>query len=122
MEHQMFSAREVGTVGLIALLVVLLALNARYLVQSVNVLLKRKTFEEQPPILPGPIGLVIIGSLMLAICVVEGLLSGGPWYKALLPLGRGAEFWKSSPFLVLGYLFVLAGLVSYFRGGSSNRD
>src|SRR5450432_3200171 len=103
MEHPMFSAREVGTVGLIALLVVLLVLNARYFVQGVNVLLKRKTLEEQKPILPGPRGLVILGGLMLAICVVEGLLDGGPWYKALLPLGRGAEFWKNSPFLVLAY-------------------
>jgi hypothetical protein len=118
----MFSAKEVGTIGLIALLVVLLVLNARYVVLSVNVLLKRKTLEERPEILPGPRGLVTIGSLMLAICVVEGLLDGGPWYKALLPLGRGAEFWKSSPFLVLGYLFVVAGLVSYCRDRSSGKD
>jgi hypothetical protein len=117
-----FLPKEVGTVGLIALLVVGLVLNARYVVQWVNVLLKRKTLEEQPEILPGPRGLVIIGGLMLAVCVVEGLMDGGPWYKALLPLGRGAEFWKSSPFLVLAYLMVLAGLVSYFRGGSSDED
>ena len=103
----------IGAVGLVVILVLLVILNARYLVLWVNVLRGRKTLREQRSVLPGPLGLVAIGAIILAICVIEGLLNGEPWYRGLLLSDGRAEVWAvNSAFLILGYLLVIAGIVS----------
>lgn len=111
---------EVGTIGLVILLCILLVLNARFLRRWILVLRHKGNLRDQPTPLAGGAGLIYIGVIFVSVRVIEVLLEGREWYLGLLPIGWGLSGMSWEPlFAMFGYVLIAIGLKSIWNAKRS---